>query len=193
MFGSLAYGAETQEAPYRVLPEGTVVRGNLWIGDGIVEIFSPGVSTVGNRFRLGGELHFGNNYEYILGLTLVDRIWSSESAIQIGTISRSSLDVSFGYFVVPDKVWLMYSLLFQDLSTNGVVGSVSVLGHQLSVGYRFFTDGSFHVALEGAYEFIPSYTAVTYNFGTGATGTANFPLANIWSLNARIGFDIGGR
>lgn len=183
---------ETAQAQYEVVPQGTLVRGNLWISDGLAGVFSTNGSA-GDRLRIGGDLHFGDDYQYILSLTLIDRIWSGETSPLVGNITRSSSDLGFGYFVLPDCLWLMYSLQFQDVGSNGVIGTVSVLGHQLSVGYRFYSSHNLNMTLEGAYQFIPSYVATTYNYATGITGSASFPAANIWSLNLRIGFDMGGR
>lgn len=177
-------------AQYTVERAGTGMRGNLWIGDGLAGVYSSNVSA-GDRFRVGGELQFGDDYQFILGATLFDRIWSNENSASVGHISRESTDFNFGYFLVPDRLWLMYSLQLEDVSGNAVIGSVTVIGHQLSIGYRFYENGQFNMALEAAYLFNPSDSASTFNYMTNASGTASFPPANIWSLNLRLGLDIG--
>lgn len=179
-------------AQYTVEQQGSAVRGNLWIGDGLAGVFSANRS-LGNRFRLGGELQFGDDYQYIVGITLFDRIWSGENSASVGGVQRQSTDFYLGYFLVPDRLWLMYSLQVEDVSGNAVIGSVTVIGHQLSVGYRFYQNGQFNLALEAAYLFNPSDAASTYNYSTNTGGNVSFPPANIWSLNLRVGLDIGGR
>ena len=86
----------------------------------------------------------------------------------------------------------MYSLELADVSGSAVIGTVGVLGHQASVGYRFFQDGALSLGLELAYLFLPSYHASTFNFSTGTSGDVSFPVAQVWSLNLRVGFDVGG-
>jgi hypothetical protein len=182
--------ARPAHAQYTVESQSSFARGNLWIGEGIAAVESAN-SSVGHRFRLGGELHLAEDYRFILGLVFLDRIWSGESSGSAGEIARGSFDFELGYFVLPDKLWLMYSLAIQELTGSAVIGTVSPLGHQFSVGYRFFSNRYFNLSLEGAYLFSPTYVATTFNYSTNAGGTAVFPVANIWSLNLRIGFDIG--
>ncbi len=187
IYANAANAAQTQ---YHVEPEGSFIRGNLWIGDGLAGVYSSNASPA-DRFRIGGEIHLGDDYQLILGMVFLDRIWSGETSSSVGDISRRGTDFEFGYFFVPDKFWAMYTLILEDLSGSAVIGMTSTVAHQASIGYRFYRTGSFNLALEAAYIISPSFTASTYNFATGASGTAMFPTANIWSLNLRVGFDIG--
>jgi hypothetical protein len=179
-------------AQYSVEPQGSTVRGNFWIGEGIVGVFSP-EGSAGNRLRAGVELDLGDDYEFILGVVFLDRIGSGETSASVGDISRRAMDFELGYFLVPDRLWVMYSLALEDLSGSAIIGTVSPVGHQLSVGYRFYSDRKLNLALEAAYLYVPSYSASTYDFTTQASGSAMFPVANVWSLNFRVGFDFGGR
>lgn len=183
--------ANAAQAQYTVVPQGSFVRGHLWIGDGVAGVFSSNKSAA-NRLRFGGEVQFGEDYQFILGWTFLDRISSGETSTSVGDISRRSTDFNFGYFVEPDKLWLMYSLLLTDVSGSTVIGTVSPIGHQASVGYRFYSHGAFNLAVEGAYLFIPSYEASTYNYSSNVASGVKFPAANVWSVNLRIGFDVWG-
>lgn len=178
------------EAQYTVIPEGSGARGHIWIGDGIAGLYSSN-ATVANRFRLGAEAHLGDDYQFILGITLFDRFWSGETSASTGAITRRSTDFNLGYFVIPDQLWVMYSLMMVDATGTAVIGGVSILAHQLSVGYRFLSKGPFNLALEAAYTYSPPNIATTVNFSNNATGTVDFPNANILSLNLRIGYDMG--
>lgn len=162
------------------------------MGDGAAAVLSSNKSG-GNRVRVGGEVHLGDDYQYIIGWTFFDGIFSGETSSSAGDISRRAIDFNFGYFVVPDKLWAMYSLQLANVTGSSALGTVSTLGHQASVGYRFFTKRVFNIAVEAAYLFVESYNATTYNYSTNVTSSVTFPPANIWSLNLRFGFDLGGR
>lgn len=71
-----------------------------------------------------------------------------------------------------------------------MIGSVTVIGHQLSVGYRFYESSQFNMTVEAGYLFNPGDAAATFNYSTNVAGTAFFPPANIWSLSLKLGLDI---
>jgi hypothetical protein len=178
-------------AQYTVEHEGSFMRGHLWLSEGAAGVFSSNRSA-GHRLRIGGELQLGEDYRFILGWTFLDRIFSGEKSTSAGDISRRGTDFNFGYFILPDTLWAMYSLHLDDVSGSAVIGNVTAVGHQASVGYRFYTRGQFNMAVEGAYLFITSYQASTFDFTTNVSSSVKFPAASVWSLNLRVGFDIGG-
>ncbi|MBI3544915.1 MAG: hypothetical protein HY075_16710 [Deltaproteobacteria bacterium] len=189
--GALALAAPAR-AQYTIERPGTAVRGQLWAGEGAAGVFSANRSA-GHRLRIGADIQFGDDYQFDVGWTFLDRIFSGETSTSVGDVSRRGTDLNLGYFPVPDKLWVMYSLHIEDTSGSSIIGSVTALGHQASVGYRFYSRKALNLAVEAAYLFIGSYDVSTFNYSTNVAGGAKFPAARIWSLNLRIGFDIGGR
>lgn len=185
-------GFAQPQQQYEVLPQGTPVRGNIWISEGPVDVISSG-NNWGNRFRLGGEAHFGPSYRFIAGMTLIDIISSSETSNEVGDLSRDSLDFDFGYFVVPDKIWLKYTLALQSVSGSAVTGSYTTLGHGASLGYRFFEADKFNISAEFSYLYAMAEQEPVLSVSSNTIGTVTYPKANILSLNFRFGFDLGGR
>jgi hypothetical protein len=177
---------------YEVVPSQTPVRGHLYLSDGPVEVSSSNASW-GNRFKLGGEIHLGKDYQYLLGLTFYDLFTTGESSPDIGGISRFGSDVDVGYFILPDRLWLKYSFFFGNVSTDRIFGNVGNIGNGLSIGYRFYSNRKVNVAVEASYLHLRSETEPTYNSLGAFVGDATYPLANLWSLGFRVGFDIGGR
>lgn len=189
---AVSTSALAYDADYTVEPNGSLVRGNLWIGEGLAGVYSSNRS-VGNRLRAGGEIQLGSDYQFILGVVFLDHLWSGETSASVGDVSRDTTSFEAGYFFIPDKLWGMYSLGLDNITGSAVIGNVHTVDHQLSVGYRFFSDGAFSLAVEGAYSFAPSYTAETLDYTSNTFGVASFPQASVWSLNLRVGWDVGGR
>jgi hypothetical protein len=179
---------------FKVLSPGSAVRGHLWVGDGLANLWSAGTDYLGNRFRVGAEIHLGEDYRYLLGITLVDEIASGESAPVVGDLSRNGLTLDAGYFVVPDRWWVKYSFLFADVHGDQVLGFYRAHGHGVSVGYRFWEKGKTNLSAELGYLYVQPRTISLFETATGApAGDAHFPAANVLSLSVRLGLDLGGR
>lgn len=176
---------------YEIEPEGTPVRGHVWIGDGPAGVWGAN-ATAGNRFRLGFELHLGDDYQFLLGWTALDLISSGETS-DIGDIHRTGTGLDFGYFLIPDHLWIKYSLYLGAVKASAVGGYAADIGHALSVGDRFYTRRKWNLALELTYLYISSETSEVYGYSGQNFTTATYPHAGVLSLGLRVGFDIGGR
>jgi hypothetical protein len=151
--------------------------GHFWAGDGIASLSSNSTHFASNRLQLGAQLQFGEANRIITGLTLIDATISGENTVQYGTISRWGTDIDIGYFILPQKLWAVYSYYLGTGTSNYDAGSVFATGQGASVGYRFYDQNQFNIAVEAAFGFI---------------GTSVYPAARIWSLSLRFGFDLWG-
>lgn len=182
-----APAARAQE--YQVVPHEEGGRWHVWASEGPIDVLSGNQSYWGNRFRLGGEVHLGDDRQWILGLTFLDFISSGEATTDVGGISRAAVDFSAGYFIVPSKLWIMYSFQLQDLRGSRISGSVAAYGHELSAGYRFFESGQFNISVDLGYLYIGSESVNVIDLTTGAPAIATFPSADVISLGVRFGVD----
>ena len=178
---------------YEIVEPGTAVRWNFWASEGLIYLRSSNTS-FGNRFRLGGEVHFSPDYRWLFGITIFDVISTKEySSGLLGNLSRGGTDLDFGYFLVPDRLWIKYSLVFGEVESDNILGPVDNLGHSLSLGYRFYNRKQFNIAVELSYLYFQQAQADYFDPSTNTFGTATYPPANSLSLNFKLGFDIGGR
>lgn len=171
------------------------MRGHFWLSDGPTEVFSANQS-VGNRLRVGADFQFGSDCRWILGATLFDLITSGESSNIVGDISREGWDFDFGYFIIPDRLWVEYSFQLGSMSGSNIGGHVGTSGNALDVGYRFYNHNGVNLAVDVGYLHIQSESVETIDFSNqtlGRTfGTATYPGANIWTVALVFGFDTGG-
>jgi hypothetical protein len=186
-FGAAAAHAEQ----YEVLPQRSNMRGHLWVSEGPGLVTAENVSAA-NRFRLGIELQFGEDYRFDLGWTLLDNISSGETSAVVGNVSRSASDLNVGYYLVPDRLWLMYSLHFESVHGDNIGGYVSGYGHQLALGYQLYANRNMNIGVELAYLYMSPVTTKTFDYTTNLPGSATYPTAQIWSLNFKMGVDFGG-
>jgi hypothetical protein len=167
------------------------IRGHFWLSDGPADVVSSNQS-VGNRFRLGGELQFGSDYRWILGATLLDILSSGETSSDVGDISREGWDFDFGYFFIPNRLWLEYSFQLGTVHGSNIGGHVGTTGHALDLGYRFFNQNGVNLAIDAGFLHVESETVQTFDFYNQNLGSATYAGANIWSLSLVLGFDYWG-
>ena len=146
----------------------------------------------GNRLRFGGELHLGQDYRYLVGLTLGDYISSAESDPWVGDLHRSGSDIELGYFLIPSRLWIKYSFYLGGVSASQVAGAIFNDGQGLSVGLRVVQGSSANLAIELGYLYLFSASTPAFNFGSQTITQVVFPHASIVSLGLRLGFDING-
>jgi hypothetical protein len=180
-----------QAEEFEVVPRTTGVRGHFWLADGPADIYSAN-QTAGNRFRLGAEAQFGSGYRFIAGGTLIDLLSSGETSSGVGDISRAGWDFNFGYFLVPDRLWIEYSFQLGTVHGSFIGGHVGTTGHGLNIGYRFYNADNFNIGVEAGFLHIFSETVGTYDYFNNFVGNATYPGANVWSISAVVGFDVGG-
>jgi hypothetical protein len=183
-----APAARAQEQ-YQVVPHQEGGRWNVWASEGPINVLSNNQSYWGNRFRLGGEVHLGDDHRWILGLTLLDFMSSGEATPDVGGISRAGIDFSAGVFLVPDKLWLMYSFQLQDLRGSRISGGVAAYGNEIALGYRFFESGQFNISADLGYLYVGSESVNVIDLTTGLPATATYPSCDIISLGIRFGVD----
>ena len=174
-----------------MLPQESPVRWNFWLSDGPAQVDSSN-NSLGDRFRLGADAQLLQDYRLILGVTLFDILASGESSTDVGAISRYGFDLRAGYFLVPDALFVEYGLYLGEIKGSNIFGWSGTIGHSFGLGWRFLSREKFNFAVEANYLFIGSQTTATFNPFTGATGVSIYPRANVYSLNFRVGFDLGG-
>jgi hypothetical protein len=189
----LLFCAPSFAGDFTVSTPGSAVRGNLWLGEGPATVAASGATYVANRFQLGAELHLLTDYRLLLGWTLVDEISSAESATLVGQVSRTSTDLSAGYFVVPDRLWLQYSFVASSVHGSEVIGYDHAYGHGPALGWRFYDGESMNLALVAGYVHMSAKTISVVDLLTQQNLSATYPSADMFSLTVRIGLDLGGR
>lgn len=165
-------------------------RAHLWLSDGPTDVVSSNQS-IGNRFRLGAELQFGPDYRWIFGLTVLDILSSGETSNIVGDISRVGWDFDFGYFFIPDRLWLEYSFQLGTVHGSNIGGHVGTIGNALDLGYRFYNQNGINLAVNAGYIHIQSETVGTFDFVNQVSGSATYPSANVYTLALVFGFDTG--
>jgi hypothetical protein len=166
------------------------VRWHLYLEDGPADVVSSNQS-VGNRFRLGGELQVGSDYQWIFGATLLDILSSGETSDTVGDISREGWDFNIGYFFVPDRLWAEYSFQLGTVHGSNIGGHVGTIGNGVDLGYRFLNQNGFNLALDVGYIHIQSETVGTFDFVSQNFGQVTYPGVNVWTVGLVFGFDVG--
>ena len=183
------FAAETEPPQqYEVLPHRGEVYGHLWLSDGPALILSDNTS-LGNRLRLGLDMRLGHLSRYDIGFTILDMISSGETSSSVGDISRFGSGPNFGYFLIPDKLWLIYTFDIASIRGSRVSGSVSSYGHQLELGTRLYSSDSVTVSAELGYLYLPIVTVPVFDLNSNNIGSATYPSAQIFSLSFVLGFD----
>jgi hypothetical protein len=180
--------ASAPQQQYDVLPHRGETYGHIWLSDGPALVSSENTS-VGNRFRLGLDLRTGHLSRYEIGWTIVDSISSGETAGSVGDISRNGSGPNFGYYIIPDKLWLMYTFDIGSVKGTRVSGNVTSYGHQLEVGTQLYSNDYVSVGAELGYLYLPSVTVPVFDINSNNIGSANYPSAQIFSLNFVVGFN----
>lgn len=176
---------------YEVLPHKAEARGRFWASEGPAFVISEN-SSAANRFRLGIDLRLGPYSRFDIGWTIIDVISSSgERAESVGDISRFGSGPNFGYFVIPDRFWVMYTFNIESVKGSRVSGSVTSYGHQLGLGYRFYSNQDVNLSAELDYLYVPTVSVPVLDVNDNGAGTASYPAAQIWSISLVLGFDIG--
>lgn len=180
--------ARAQE--YEVLPHRSNAYGQIWASDGISFVQSENHS-VGNRFRLGVDLRFGDESRYLVGWTLLDYINSGEHAAAVGDITREEGGPNIGYFLIPDRLWVVYTFELGGATGSRVSGSVGTYGHQLSLGYKFLPENQFGLSAELNYLYLSPVTVPVLDLSTNSGASATYPSAQVWTLALVVSFDLG--
>ncbi|MGZ3711047.1 MAG: hypothetical protein ACXVBE_04790 [Bdellovibrionota bacterium] len=194
LFTALPCARADEPGGFKVLQPGTAVRGHIYLEDGPASVWSGNHSEyVANHFGLGLELQWGNDYQYFAAWVPVDSLSSAESAAPMGELTRESMNLEVGYFLVPDRWWLKYSFLFESVNGREVWGYKNTHGHGLSTGYRFFDRDKMNVTAVLGYQYIQNCPVTLVDNFTGAEIGSVYPQAHVLSLAIRFGLDLGGR
>lgn len=185
----LAFSVYVSAQDYDVLPHNTSsVRGRLSVMDGLTYINGANDS-LANRYGLSLDLQIGPKHRFDLGWTVIDVISGSEHDPAVGNIDRDGDGPNIGYFIIPDQLWLMYT--FESVSIRGsrVSDSVVSRGHQLAVGYRFYTYQSFNLSAQLSYLYAPRVTVPVLDLPSKTVNDATYPAAQIWTLGLVFGLE----
>ena len=190
--GLLAPSLARGQDRYEVVPHQIGPRWHLWVSEGANDVLSGNQSYWGNRFRLGGDVQLGDDHRWILGITVLDFISSGEATVSVGGISRAAIDFSAGAFIVPNALYLIYSLHLEDVRGSRISGGVAAVGQEVALGYRFFDHRQISLAAEASYLYVPSVSTSVIDVPTGVPALAVFPSCDVITLALKIGYNFLG-
>ena len=110
-----------------------------------------------------------------------------ESSSAVGSIARSGTGVNVGYFLVPEKVVLIYTFLFEGVSGSRISNGVTTVAHQLALGYRFYSNDTIHIGVNVAYLYAPAVTVPIFDLPSQSYSNVTFPSAQAFSLGLTAG------
>jgi hypothetical protein len=182
--GSLPQAAMAED--YEVLPALPVARGQILLSDGPALVNAENHATE-NRFQLGIDYQFGRDLRLQLGWTIFDFFSSGESSAEVGQVSRGGSGPNIGYFIIPEKLYLMYTFSMESVAGSRVTQDVSAHGHQLTLGYRIFSTEDIQIGAQLSYLSVSSVTVPIFDQPSNSYQTATYPGAQIWNLSLAVG------